>query len=38
MVGKGVATVAQLFLELYLHIVGEREVEKVRTQSSFLVA
>eukprot|EP00069_Balaena_mysticetus_P006429 bmy_05157T0 len=29
MVGKGVATVAQLFLKLCLHIVGERELEKV---------
>lgn len=34
MVEKGVATVAQLFSKLCLHIVGERELEKARYQSS----
>lgn len=34
MVGKGVTTVAQLFLKLCLRIVGESELEKV---SVFLV-
>lgn len=31
MVGKVVATVAQLFLKLCLHIVGEKDLEKYQS-------